>query len=1085
MKFFSVFLAGFLLLPLVAAVSVNNRRTIKIVPWEMSGVSISAETGDGKAPKNLANAFTGKGEAALFTPFSGSRITLELKEPRQFKFIAIRQGTWGNWARINELGVSVDDGTPRIFHLADEAVTQAIPINATARKLAFTVRSTHPGKGIMPWGGIAAIGDAEFEPICVGTEQEPFPMTAKALEFELEASRPVKVPVTLLVTSSELSYSAPDLVLKPGENRIRVSLSDCRETKPFGIDWRACHIKAIELGADPDQPDAGFVLKGIRPIVPEGAAQNPWYDLGKFDPPTREIEGKTWTEGMSYSSSGRFGNSTYNGLLDEVIGDLWFHAYTGGVHDQLRRQKFDLYFDQNGPRETGFDPAKPWLVNGLAVEKSDEITNSWTHMIRKMKIGEKDSLIYTLSSLAPGFLVDSSRPLTVSSRGGGDIPKRSGAPNEDENRFFLDADRGKGTPRIGPTLVITPSQVISGPGSVDMETLSAPWIVAVWGGLERPTFWGDRAVAVLFTLDRGKVSWDRSGIAFPKGRIGVSTSFHGLFKPDWNADQVRERAALLVGMLRNYPLTCREFYRVDGGDVHIRDEFGYVKWGDPKFRAADFSPLPPIFTWGAISRDWGRLPVDRTKMIDTPSGPYAWTAGNELDFTLPNPVNRHAAFPRVPESAELQKELSAAFMSRPDPTPEEFHRIGDAWNTANRPLRAGASVLAASWLTPEARTRLLDTLKTASRNAFRDFAWIPRRELFSKRPYLSSLWVDSKVSPAMFGDIVSGIGAANYALYTYSKYSGDWEQARELWPRVLDSIRFDEVVNDWAIPMTSAREGILFGGIDMDTISFLGVTAAEQMARQVGTPRDRDRLTYLRAKIAPATALRFTFQNYLDPEGKYPPLWVNGFSESGPNLEWAKSTNNTGLDHVAMMFCWQGQQPEMYQFLMQLPGKKCMESFQKETMDKEFTGENFSGWRKIPFNFTRTAAHLAMRAWLGWDRAELERDTDLWLGLHKGEKNLSNAGFFSIFYGSRDRVFLTDWAPAALGLLEYDRDTRTLKAELASPAPFRLEGNSPAKIAQIRIDGREIPLPEIYYEGEGFALNLPAVNKSAELTFAK
>ena len=285
--------------------------------------------------------------------------------------------------------------------------------------------------------------------------------------------------------------------------------------------------------------------------------------------------------------------------------------------------------------------------------------------------------------------------------------------------------------------------------------------------------------------------------------------------------------------------------------------------------------------------------------------------------------------------------------------------------------------------------------------------------------------------------------------------------------------------------MTSAREGILFGGIDMDTISFLGITAVEQMARQVGTQQDRDRLAYLRAKIAPATALRLTFQNYLDPEGKYPPLWVNGFSESGPNLEWAQLTSHIGLDHASMMLCWEGQQPEMFQFLMQLPGREFMESFQKEIMDKQFTGENFSGWRKMSFNHSRPAAHLTMRAWLGWDRAELERDTNLWLEHSKNVKNLSNAGFFSVLYGSRDRVFLSDWAPAALGLLEYDRDTRTLKAELSNPAPFRMEGNSPGKIARIHIDGREIPLPGIHYSGEGFALTLPAVKTNIELVFSK
>ena len=249
-----------------------------------------------------------------------------------------------------------------------------------------------------------------------------------------------------------------------------------------------------------------------------------WYDLGKFDPPVKEIGGKKWTEGMSYSSSGRFGNSTYNGLLSEVVGDLWFHTYTAGARDQLRRQKFDLYIAGNEPGGEGLDSAQSWRINGINIDGREAISNSWTHMSRRMPLKAGAELTWLASTLAPGFLGDCNKPLTISSRGGGDIPKRSGAPDEDEQRFFLDALRDGKTRKIGPTLVITPDGVVSGPGEVQMEKLSAPWIVAVWGGFKRPAFWGDKATAVLFTLDKGKVSWDKEGVNLPAGRFGVSSS---------------------------------------------------------------------------------------------------------------------------------------------------------------------------------------------------------------------------------------------------------------------------------------------------------------------------------------------------------------------------------------------------------------------------------------------------------------------------------------------------------------------------------------------------------------------------------
>ena len=1071
--------------PAKPAVLGNNSRKLKINLWPIDEINVSLRSGDGKAPENPADPFQGKGQT-VFGRLEGSRIEIEFREPRNLKLVAFQQGSWGNWARINELRLSVDDGPQEVFTLEPTPAPQGIPVNRKAKKLVFTIQSVHAGKGIMPWGGFTRIGEAEFDPVHFSTAAEPFPMTATELELEFDVKRAVTVPVRAFVTSSRLEYRAPELQLEPGKRRYRIPIAAFRQTGSYGLDWRACHIESLELGADAQEADPGFTLKAVRPVIPAGASEDPWYHFAPFDPPTREIGGKLWTEGMSYSSSGRFGNSTYNGLLDEVVGDLWFHAYTGGAQDQLRRQKFDLWITGTDSAPNTLDSATPWIINGLDVRGNDKISNSWTHMSRRMKLENEAELTWLTSSLVPGFLADCNRPFTVTSRGGGDIPKRSGAPNEDENRFFRDADRDSKTAKIGPTMVVTADRIFTGSGSVELDQLSEPWLVAIWGGIDRPTFWGDKAVGVLFTLDKGKVSWNGSGISLPPGRIGISTSFHGLLRPEWEETPLRNRAKLLTGMLRNYALRCREFYRIENGEVQIRNEFEYEKWGNPAFRSADYAPLPPIFTWGSISCNWGKLPIDRTRVIDTPTGPYTWNPGSAVVYALPVPVNRHAAFPRNPDFAELNKELEQKFKELPDPSPETFHVIGNAWTTSYRPLQAGASILGSSYVDAVTRKRLLETLRISTRNGFRDFAWIPRKELFSGRPYLASLWVDQKVSPAMFGDINSGVGAACYGLYMYSKYSGDWSLARELWPRVLDVIRFAEVVNDWATPMTSAREGILFGGIDMDTIGFLGITAAEKIARQVGTPEDQERISYLRAKIAPATALRFNFRDYLDPQGEFPQLWVNGFSESGPNLEWAGPKNGVGLDHVAMMFCWQGQQPEMFQFLMQLPGTAYMERFQREMMDGEFTGEEFSGWRKMPFNYTRTAAHLAMRAWLpGWNRAELERDYRLWIDRSRSEKNLFNAGFFGIYQGGVDRVFLTAWEPAAFGGLSYDRERETLSAELRSDCPFLLEGFAPGKVREISIDGVPVPLPEIQYDGNRFVIPLPPCRSRADITFVR
>ncbi len=1060
----------------------EGSRPLLITEWEPSNFQASGTNGEGKAPRNLAAAFTARREA-VFGPFAGSRIDLTFPGGREIGLIALRRTKNPGAARIRTLAVSVDDGPFRLFEFSRDHDTQAIPIHEHVGKLSMKICSVYPGKNGAAWGGVALMGEAEFAPVTFSTAAEPFPMKAEALEFEIEADRDMAVPLTANIVHARLLYRAPDLLLRKGRHIYTLPIDAFRETGKYGVEWKPCHFKNIFIGKRSTDVDPGFRLIGIRPVVPAGNGESAWYDLGEFSPPVRNIDGKLWREGMSYASGGRFGNSTYNGLLSEVVGDLWFHTYTAGARDFLRRQKFDLYVEGDDTAPGELDSAQPWNIRGMGSGTNEEIDTSWTHMRRKLKLNNGAELTWLTSTLAPGFLGECSAPLTVSSRGGGDIPRRSGAPDEDENRFFLDAGRNAETGRIGPTVVVTASGVISGAGTVEMSELSEPWFVAIWGGIDRPAFWGDRAAAILFTLDRGSVRIDREGVHLPAGRFGISSSFHGLLNDNWDVKEIQKRASLLCGMLRNYPYRCTEFYRIENETVFIRNSFEYERWGDTRFRAPDYAPLPPILSWGCSRFGWGELPLDPERTIRTPAGPYCWQPGSRVAYSLPVPVNRHAAFPAQEEYRSFNDSIAAAFLSLPEPAPEEWHHIADAWRSSYLPLRVGNALFGMSFLGDAFRARMLATLKKTTFNAFRDFCWVPRRELFGNRRYLASLWIDDKVSPAMYGDINSGVGTSCYSLYVYAKYSGDWEHVRKLWPRVMDVIRFCEVVNDWAIPMTSAREGILFGGIDMDTIGFLGVTAAEQMARQVGNQEDWERLVYLRSKIAPATALRLTFQRYLDPDEKYPRLWVNGFSESGPNLEWADSASGVGLDHVAMMFSWQGQQPEMYQFLLQLPGPKMMTDFQKVIMDRYFTGEDFSGWRKMPFNPSRTATHLAMRCWLpGWNHAEIDRDCRIWLERNKGQKSVDNAGFFAVRQGCDDEIFLINWEPAALERMTYDRNSRCLTAWFCSKAPFIVEGHSSRRLLRIEAGG-EITASPLSSEDGRFEVKLPALKRKVKFFF--
>jgi hypothetical protein len=268
----------------------------------------------------------------------------------------------------------------------------------------------------------------------------------------------------------------------------------------------------------------------------------------------------------------------------------------------------------------------------------------------------------------------------------------------------------------------------------------------------------------------------------------------------------------------------------------------------------------------------------------------------------------------------------------------------------------------------------------------------------------------------------------------------------------------------------------------MDTIGYAGLFAVERMAQVIGEKEDEERFAYLRAKISPATALRFNFPRYFDPQANYPRLYVTGFAEDGPSIEKAQSENNSrGLDHIGMCLTWTGEMPELFHFYFDLMSPEFFTSFQRNFMDKEF-----ANWRQMTGNIGRIAAHIACRALLpDWSQDELKHDYEAYLETdgHRLSPRLASAGMFGAYSGHRDMIYLIDWEPGILGTVTYDPELKKLNIKIKSNDGFSLRLNAPLQISRIMIDGNSVSNPSDQRNGQQHLLRLPKCSDEVVIYF--
>jgi hypothetical protein len=1066
--------------PTLEAESEPPRRWI---PWPKDAVA-HVSTSSEDQEKSTAGLLDDKPKTVSLIPrLEGSTTTIEFKEPREIKELALMQGGMKEWALPKDLLLRADgkDVAKVTLENAPE-VAQAVPLNRIVGRLEIKVLSVYNDEARKQrWGGFAGIAEAAFGANEWVLEMEPLQDHQRELRLTIEApvATTAKVWGTIGQKSRFMRFELAPLPLKAGKHDYVVSMDDLKPAEKFGYDLHARHLERLFV-TGPDETVA-VRLHAVEPTRAR-VAEEGWEALPPLNFPTREIDGKTWTEGHSYRTAGRFSNSTYNGLVNEVVSGNWIRVYTANGDNIHRRQDYDFAIEGFDVDDTD-STAELWKVKRSAWNpEREKVKANWTTMVMD-RVGENGvTARLTTGLLAPGFLIDTPKSLTFSSRGGGSLPVRSGAPDEDEARFLAPEKSKSGKPMIGPSAILTSEGVLTGPQTI--SKLREPWFVAIWGLQDgKPTFWGDKATAVLFTSDSaGSIEWTATSLKLPEGRWGVATAFHGLLNDGWEPARVTQRARQLTRMLRTYPVDCREFYLVEKDAVRIRDEFRYERWGNPEWQAPDYASIPPLYSWARDSVKWTGVPAGSASSqeagIKTPIGPFRWVEGAALEYSLPRVNVHHAAWPRREEFADTYKSMGEDIVATINATP--------GVRPVNRPWILGyhnrwsQGILGGAYHEPEALKALVDLGKQSVERMYAPASWIYRRELFTQEPYQSRGWLDLSTLPVMFGDPNSEVGQAAYSTYLYALYSGDWATIRRLWPRIMETVRGFEIMNDWAIPGTTSREAVKYGSIDMDTISYAGVTAMQRMATVLGEKTDADRLAYLQTKISAATSLRLNFTQYLDPEGKSPRLFGVGFAEDGPAIERAAPDSSRGMDKVAMCLTWTGEMPDMYALHLNLLGKDFFTKFQKEFMDVEF-----AGWRTMGYNQSRTAAHIANRAWLpDWPADGIRADLDIWLKHTKKELTpYVAAGMFGAYTAHETGVYIVGWEPARFVSSRYEHAKRVLAVDLDNPAPFELKVHSRTPVAELKLNGRPLPLTLVRSAGEFHTVSLSGGGQ-VEIRFA-
>lgn len=905
---------------------------------------------------------------------------------------------------------------------------------------------------------------------------------------------------------------------------------------------------------------ASVSLSAGQAVPSVQAAKNAWEPLPEVKYEQRTIDGKEWTEGLSKLAMGRFAVNPVNGLMNETVEDYAFY-----------KSLYDMFSYSGYPRDY-FDMHIPGTDD---IPEKDELSGDWTHQIRVREYegGRKVKLI--MGSATPGFLVETNAPRFT-------LTKREVEKDRVDWRGTIPEHERRGVfpilllvPREGGKVEIVTRERGEWNTPMNLGKPAQPWVVAVYPPVSRQFLWnfdaaagkfrnkdslwefpnylGDDAVAVLMTFREGlglRTQFGELTLYSPDkkeiGTVGLSTAFDELLKnvqsglkevkphpgevliaesmaqqwhnDKWNFTPIAQRATALAKLLHTYPLSTREWFRVEeeSGEVKIRNEFTYHKWGSKEWQQKDYAPAPMAFALSHKDLGWPLFKGIADPGIRGRLGPFLYFADqNWCEWSIPLCRPEYALQPDMPEP---EKEVLAgevkAFAAKEsytstgtitaadlEPGSENYAKVGEIdrrWGV----YKVGAALWWQSFgraltvwpmLDDEGREALLKKMRPLLRYAYSPGAYYRKKEPVSGREYANC--ATAVEAPGyMAGDVPTYIAGPIYFGYLYAKFSGDWKFLEPYYRQSWDASRFTEIYADWSWPGNSLREHLFVSHFDPMICGVLGFVGLERLSAIFGTPEEHERAQYLLSRTAASIVTQALLPRWVDPENQNPALTCDGASEHGPMLlDFDVVTGNIRKQRSYFAWAWLGQQPELFRYRQQVAGARYWRDFQ----------EKFVSNKK--WNWTKDLAgivHAAMRAWIrDWPREDLIEFLSSKQN-YAGQTNnlLAGSDGLTLLWARKNEVpaFLVEWEPAVVKSFSWDGKNRRLLLTVDFPKEgqiaFRswntLPGealvNGAAVTPSVRKEG--IPAetdPHRDEMGPLFALSLPAGPSEIVLTWKK
>lgn len=391
-----------------------------------------------------------------------------------------------------------------------------------------------------------------------------------------------------------------------------------------------------------------------------------------------------------------------------------------------------------------------------------------------------------------------------------------------------------------------------------------------------------------------------------------------------------------------------------------------------------------------------------------------------------------------------------------------------------------------SYLSPQVRKRLLDNCAQVVRSGIRDSLWHEEKEPFSGLSFWWTYFIEGPYNDRYDQDW--GNGLSLIGLYTYSKYTGDWEFPAKNWDAVERMFSWSTVADDWEwMRASNGVHGHGTGAGDCTSALYAGALGYARLAKGVNRPpEDAHYGLYSAARAAVFTLNRFVYNDFAQKSGfKESNSIVLGFHEGAGFLvgeldgyPWNATSNISG----------DGVQPEnftLYEKYATQPLREYERTFENaypQWMEgnyeypKPTLYHNNSGYITLP--------HIYLRVRLGMDgfdalisalRKARPNDYQWWLA----------PPVIAEVLGQKVDSFVSDWGHCGFlgaNISAAGREGRHRKIDMEfenKNPPDTVEVALPHRPLQIQINGGPVPLTDSTFENQRLRIRLrhPGSNK--------